>query len=82
MVSTGVDELGDPAGPDDGLVEGPADEVGDGLEDGAGVSSGGPESTDGATVGGMVGTAPRLPDVEQAVLATTRPDNARTRKER
>jgi hypothetical protein len=82
MVSTGVDGLGEPAGLDDGLVDGPADAVGDGLEDGAGVSSGGPGSMEGATVGGIVGTAPRLPEVEQAALATTRPDSAKTRIDR
>jgi hypothetical protein len=77
MVSTGVDALGDPAGPDDGL----ADPVGDGLSDGAGVTSGGPASTDGAAVGGTVGTAPRLPDVEHAAATMTMLDNARARSE-
>jgi len=78
IVSTGVDGLGEPEAPEDGLVDGPADGVGDGLVDGAGVSSGGPESIDGAGVGGMVGTAPRLPDVEHAALVSTRPMRART----
>jgi hypothetical protein len=78
MVSTRVDGLGDSDAPDDGLVDGPVDGVGDGLIDGAGVSSGGPESIDGAGVGGMVGTVPRLPDVEHAALASTRPTKART----
>jgi hypothetical protein len=75
MVSTGVDGLCDPAGP----VDDPADPVGDGLTDGAGVTSGGPASTDGAAVGGTVGTAPRLPELAHAALATTMLDNARER---
>jgi hypothetical protein len=78
MVSTRVDGLGEPDALDDGLADGPADAVGDGLIDGAGVSSGGPESIDGAAVGGTVGTVPRLPDVEHAALASTRPTKART----
>jgi hypothetical protein len=77
IVSTGVLGLGAPEGPTDGLVDGPADPVGEGPIDGAGVSSGGPESIDGAGDGGVVGTAPRLPEVEHAAVATTRHDNAR-----
>ena len=81
MVSTGFDGLGEPAGAgDDGLADGAADPVGDGFTDGAGVSSGGPGSIDGAAVGGTVGTAPRLPDVEQAALAMMMLDNARIRR--
>lgn len=77
IVSTGFVGLGAPEGPTDGLVDGPADPVGEGLIDGAGVSSGGPESIDGTADGGAVGTAPRLPEVEHAVVATTRHVNAR-----
>jgi hypothetical protein len=77
MVSSRVDGLGDSDAPDDGLVDGPTDAVGDGLIDGTGVSSGGPESIDGAGVGGVVGTAPRPPDVEHAALKRRRPVKAR-----
>jgi hypothetical protein len=51
--------------------------VGDGLTEGAGVSSGGPESIDGADVGGVVGTCPRLPDAEHAAFARSSVAKAR-----
>src|SRR5262245_45950368 len=69
MVSTVVDGLGDPDGEPDGPVEAPPEPVGNGLPDGAGVSSGGPPSTDGAAVGGVEGTCPRPPGVAQPVVA-------------
>jgi hypothetical protein len=79
IVSTGVDgeglALGDVDGPD-GDEEGEPD--GDGDADGAGGSSDGPGSIDGASVGGTVGTWPRLPDGEQATVASSSADRART----
>jgi len=77
MVSTGVDGLGEADGWPEGLVDGSADPVGDGLTEGAGVSSGGPESIDGAGVGGVVGTCPRLPDAEHAAVARSSVARAR-----
>jgi hypothetical protein len=76
IVSTGADgeALGDADGPD-GEADGEPD--GDGDADGAGVSSDGPGSMDGASVGGTVGTWPRLPDGEQAAPARSSAARAR-----
>jgi hypothetical protein len=78
IVSTGTDgggeELGGADGPD-GEADGEPE--GDGDADGAGVSSDGPGSIDGASVGGTVGTWPRLPEFEHAAVAIRRPDRAR-----
>ena len=75
IVSTGTD--GEALGGADGL-DGAADGEpdGDGDADGAGVSSDGPGSIDGASVGGTVGTWPRLPEGEQAAVARSRAHSA------
>jgi hypothetical protein len=83
IVSTGTagggEALGGADGPD-GEADGEPD--GDGNADGAGVSSDGPGSIDGASVGGTVGTWPRLPEFEHAALAMRRPAKARAGKRR
>jgi len=53
----------------EGPVDGSPESVGDGVADGAAVSSGGPASIDGDDVGGVVGTWPRPPDDEHAAVA-------------
>ena len=77
IVSTGTDGDGVPLGGVDG-PDGDADGEPDGDGDavGAGVSSDGPGSMDGASVGGTVGTWPRLPDGEQAAVARSSAHNA------
>jgi hypothetical protein len=84
IVSVGVDGDGDPAGDADGGVDGDAagdpaaDADGDGGIDG--VSSDGPGATDGAVVGGSLGTCPRLPDEAHADATTSRPASAGTKE--
>ena len=56
---------GEPDAPDDG----PLEPLGVGMVDGAGVSSGGPPSTDGTADAGVDGTGPRPPDVAQPAVA-------------
>jgi hypothetical protein len=67
-----VDGDGEPLGAALGAADGAADGEPDGDADGepdggaAGVTSGGPRSTDGAAVGGTLGTWPSPPDVAHA----------------
>jgi hypothetical protein len=71
IVSTEPDGLAEPEGVPDGPVDGPLEPVGEGEADGAGVWSGGPESMEGAVVGGVVGTWPRPPELAQPAVAST-----------
>jgi len=76
MVSAVVDGEGSPLGGVDGDED--ADPEGDADGDGGidGVSSDGPGSTDGAVVGGMVGTGPSPPDDVHAATMRRRPASA------
>jgi len=65
-----VSDVLDGLGVEDGEPEGPLEPVGDGLTEGAGVSSGGPASMEGAAVGGVEGTWPRPPEVAQPIVAS------------
>jgi hypothetical protein len=69
-----VDGLGELEGDPDGGVDGIPDPLGDGPAEGAGVSSGGPPSIDGAALGGADGTWPRVPELAQPAA-----DSAATR---
>ena len=84
MVSAGTDGEAEPLGDADGEVEGDAtgepegDADGDGGIDG--VASDGPGSTDGASVGGTLGTWPSPPDDVHADATTRRPARDGMRK--
>ena len=76
MVGTGTDGDGDPLGDPAGALDGCAEtETATSREPAS--RRVGPESIDGAAVGGTLGTCPRLPDDVHAAVATSRPDNAR-----
>jgi hypothetical protein len=68
--------VGLPEGPVDGPVDGVGEDVG--VADGPGVTSGALGPTDGAAVGGTVGTGPRPPDDEQAAVNRSKPTRATT----